>query len=135
MNLALSDPFGLAQDYPEHQTSTLKSGHVTCVRFNRKGDFLAAGRTDGRVVIFDMDVQSVARKLKGHTRQVQSLSWSRCGRYLMTGALDWKVNLWDLASGEILRTVRFDGPILTAELHPHNQYVQRVDLMRIILIS
>ena len=121
MNLALVDPFGLAQDYPEHFESSLKSGHVTCVRFNRKGDFLAAGRTDGRVVIFDMDVGSVARKLKGHTRQIQSLSWSRCGRYLLTSAQDWKVNLWDLADGVALRMVRFEGPVFTAELHPYNQ--------------
>jgi len=121
MNLALNDPFGLAQDYPENQNKTLKSGHVTCVRFNRKGDFLAAGRTDGKVVIFDMDVQSIARKLKGHTRQIQSLSWSRCGRYLLSSAVDWKVNLWDLATGEAIRMVRFDGPLLIAELHPYNQ--------------
>jgi COMPASS component SWD1 len=134
MNLALSDPYSLAQEYPEYQTSTLKSGHVTCVRFNRKGDFLAAGRTDGKVVIFDMDVSSVARKLKGHTRQIQSLSWSRCGRYLLTSAMDWKVNLWDLATGEAIRTVRFEGPVYTAELHPHNQYVLSVFFRKLLTI-
>lgn len=61
MNLALTDPFILAQDCPEALTGKLSksqsthslapadflsqgSGHATCLRFNRKGDFLASGR-------------------------------------------------------------------------------------------
>ena len=49
------------------------SGHATCLRFNRKGDFLASGRVDGTVVIFDIETNGVARKLRGHIRQMQSL--------------------------------------------------------------
>ncbi|KAI9047549.1 hypothetical protein LZ554_008265 [Drepanopeziza brunnea f. sp. 'monogermtubi'] len=120
MNLSLVDPFVLAQDYPESTTRSLRSGHATCVRFNRKGDFLAAGRADGTVVIFDVETNGVARKLKGHTRQVQSLSWSRDGRYLLTSSQDWKCNLWDLQEGRILRMVRFEAPVYIAELHPWN---------------
>jgi WD40 repeat protein len=121
MNLSLTDPFVLAQDYPESTTGSLRSGHATCVRFNRKGDFLAAGRVDGTVVIFDVETNGVARKLKGHTRQVQSLSWSRDGRYLLTSSQDWKCNIWDLSTGSIVRSVRFEAPVYIAELHPWNQ--------------
>ena len=123
MNLSLTDPFVLAQDYPESTTGSLRSGHATCVRFNRKGDFLAAGRVDGVVVLFDVETQGVARKLKGHTRQIQSLSWSRDGRYLLTSSQDWKCNIWDLQDGSIVRTVRFEAPVYIAEFHPWNQYV------------
>jgi len=122
MNLSLTDPFVLAQDYPESTTGSLRSGHATCVRFNRKGDFLAAGRVDGVVVLFDVETQGVARKLKGHTRQIQSLSWSRDGRYLLTSSQDWKCNIWDLQDGSIVRTVRFEAPVYIAEFHPWNQY-------------
>ena len=66
MNLALIDPFQLAQDYPDCLTNELSkllivssrqfpaetaannkglgSGHATILRFNRKGDYLASGR-------------------------------------------------------------------------------------------
>ena len=61
MNLSLIDPFILAQDYPESLTGKLSkyfldgatldangcwkgSGHATCIRFNRRGDYLASGR-------------------------------------------------------------------------------------------
>jgi WD40 repeat protein len=121
MNLSLTDPFVLAQDYPESTSGSLRSGHATCVRFNRKGDFLAAGRVDGTVVIFDVETNGVARKLKGHTRQVQSLSWSRDGRHLLTSSQDWKCNIWDLQTGGIVRSVRFEAPVYIAEMHPWNQ--------------
>ncbi|MCJ1486147.1 chromatin binding protein [Schaereria dolodes] len=120
MNLSLIDPFVLAQDYPDSLTSKLRSGHATCIRFNRKGDFLASGRADGTVVIFDVETNGFARKLRGHTRQIQSLSWSRDGRYLLSSSQDWKCILWDLKDGSRIRTVRFEAPVYIAELHPFN---------------
>lgn len=121
MNLSLVDPFVLSQDYPESVTGSLRSGHTTVIRFNRKGDFLAAGRADGIVVIFDVETNGVARKLKGHTRQIASLSWSRGGRYLLTSSQDWKCNIWDLQDGSIIRSVRFEAPVYLADMHPTDQ--------------
>ncbi|KAF9249999.1 hypothetical protein DTO027I6_9133 [Penicillium roqueforti] len=120
MNLSLVDPFVLAQEYPDTLTEKLSSGHATCLSFNHKGDYLASGRVDGTVVIFDIETNGVARKLQGHTRQIQSLSWSRDGRYLLTSSQDWKCILWDLKDGSRVRTVRFEAPVYIAELHPFN---------------
>ena len=93
-----------------------ESGHSSCIRFNHHGDLLASGRLDGGIAIFDLDTYGVARKLRGHMRQVQSLSWSADDRYLLSASLDWKAILWDLQTGEQLRTVRFEAPIFIAEL-------------------
>ncbi|KAK2784920.1 chromatin binding protein [Emmonsiellopsis sp. PD_33] len=123
MNLALIDPFVLAQDYPDTLTGNLRSGHATCLRFNRKGDFLASGRVDGTVVIFDVETNGVARKLRGHSKQIQSLSWSRDGRYLLSSSQDWKCVLWDMKDGSRVRTVRFEAPVYIAELHPFNHWL------------
>lgn len=120
MNLSLVDPFVLAQDCPEVITGKLRSGHATSIRFSHRGDLLASGRHDGIVVIFDIETSGVARKLCGHTRQIQSLSWSTSDRYLLSAGLDWKVVLWDLQDGSRLRTVRFETAIFIAELHPKN---------------
>lgn len=124
MNLNLVDPFILAQDYPETAAASLRSGHSTCLRFNRKGDLLASGRADGLVVIFDVETNGIARKLRAHTRQIQSLSWSGDGRYLLSSSQDWRVVLWDLGGkngGGVVREVRLDAAIYIAELHPFNQ--------------
>ncbi|MCJ1296494.1 chromatin binding protein [Xylographa carneopallida] len=123
MNLSLIDPFILAQDYPDALTGKLKSGHATCIRFNRKGDFLASGRVDGIIVIFDVETNGVAHKLRGHTRQIQSLSWSRDSRYLLSSSQDWKCVLWNLKDGSKVRTVRFEAPVYIAELHPYNHFL------------
>lgn len=120
MNLSLVDPFMLGNDIPEPHTGSVRSGHAACIRFNRKGDFLASGRVDGTIVIFDIETNGIARKLRGHTRQIQSLSWSRDGRYLLSSAQDWKCILWDLRDGVRLRIVRFEAPVFIAELHPSN---------------
>lgn len=120
MNLLLSDDY-LLQDYPEHITNTIRSGHSTCVRFNRKGDYLASGRVDGTVVIWDLETMGVARKLRGHSKNISSLSWSRCGRYLLSACQAWKAILWDLQDGKRYREVRFRAPVYSAELHPWNQ--------------
>nr|6E29_A Chain A, SWD1-like protein [Thermothelomyces thermophilus]6E29_B Chain B, SWD1-like protein [Thermothelomyces thermophilus]6E29_C Chain C, SWD1-like protein [Thermothelomyces thermophilus]6E29_D Chain D, SWD1-like protein [Thermothelomyces thermophilus] len=121
MNLLLSDDY-LLQDYPENITNTIRSGHSTCVRFNRKGDFLASGRVDGTVVIWDLETMGVARKLRGHSKNITSLSWSRCGRYLLSACQGWKVILWDLQDGKRYREVRFRAPVYGAELHPWNHH-------------
>ncbi|KAL1302672.1 hypothetical protein AAFC00_003036 [Neodothiora populina] len=123
MNLALVDPFILAQDIPEALIARLRSsGTAVCLRFSRQGDLLASGTAKGAIAIFDLETNGVARKLRGHTpgRQVQSLSWSSSGRYLLSSSVDWKGILWDLKDGSRIRTINFGAPVFIAELHPSN---------------
>lgn len=125
MNRLINDDYLRLQDYPEHITNTIRSGHSTCVRFNRKGDYLASGRVDGTVVIWDLDTMGVARKLRGHAKSVSSLSWSPCGRYLLSTSHACDAILWRLQDGSRYRTVgfRYNAPVFAAELHPLHQYV------------
>lgn len=121
MNLALVDPFVLAQDIPETLIARLRSsGQAVCIRFSHRGDLLASGTAKGTIAIFDLETNGVARKLRGHTngRTVQSLSWSQDGRYLLSSSVDWKVVLWDLKDGSRVRTLNLGAPVYIAELHP-----------------
>ena len=174
MNLALTDPFILAQDYPEALTGKL-SPYIYLTETSRNANVFAcriwsrylpsiqsqggspcfrsskslcvtclplvdhSPKVDGAIVIFDVETSEVARKLRGHTRQIQSIrydrkiycryhlltytSWSRDGRYLLSSSQDWKCILWDLKDGTRARIVRFEAPVYIAELHPYNQYV------------
>ena len=123
MNLPLTDPTLLAQDIPDSLTARLRSsGQAVCIRFSHAGDLLASGTAKGTIAIFDLETNGVARKLKGHTagRTVQSLSWERSGRYLLSSSIDWKVILWDLKDGSRVRAVSLGAPVYIAELHPRN---------------
>lgn len=125
MNLPLSDPVLLAQDIPEILTARLRpSGQAVCIRFSHRGDLLAAGTAKGTIAIFDLETNGVARKLKGHTtgRTVQSLSWEKSGRYLLSSSIDWKVILWDLKDGSRVRTVNMGAPVYIADLHPKDHF-------------
>lgn len=124
MNLLLADPEEAIENI-DHitNTNTIRSGHSTCLRFNKAGDFLASGRVDGTVVVWDIETMGVARKMRGHNKSITSLSWSRCGRYLLSACQGWKVILWDLKDGQRCREVRFRAPAYIAELHPTNAFV------------
>ncbi|KAK5714374.1 chromatin binding protein [Elasticomyces elasticus] len=123
MNLPLTDPVLLAQDIPESLVARLRSsGQAVCLRFSWAGDLLASGTAKGTIAIFDLETHGVARKLKGHTngRTVQSLSWEKSGRYLLSSSIDWKVILWDLKDGSRVRVLSLGAPVYIAELHPAN---------------
>ncbi|KAF9362979.1 hypothetical protein BGX34_005111 [Mortierella sp. NVP85] len=72
MNLGLLDPF--EQDFPEVIEDTLENGPAVTVRFNRRGTLLAAGCSDGTIIIWDFDTRGVSRTLIGHVKIVTSLS-------------------------------------------------------------
>ncbi|AQZ17121.1 SWD1 (YAR003W) [Zygosaccharomyces parabailii] len=116
-NLLLQDPFSVLKEYPDKLTYNLENPfHTECVRFSPRGDYLALGCSNGSVVIYDMDtfrpICVLGILMGAHTRSVQSISWSPGGRYLLTGARDRTVKLWDLAeAGRPLKEARFDSPI------------------------
>jgi COMPASS component SWD1 len=104
--------------YPSHVIQGAENG----CSFSHRGDLLASGTAKGTIAIFDLETNGVARKLKGHTagRTVQSLSWEKSGRYLLSSSIDWKVILWDLQDGSRVRVCKLGAPVYIAELHPQN---------------
>ncbi|KAF9084337.1 hypothetical protein BGX23_010597 [Mortierella sp. AD031] len=121
MNLELLDPF--EQDFPEVIEDTLEDGPAVKVRFNRRGTLLAAGCSDGTIVIWDFDTRGVSRSLLGHVKPITSLSWSRNGRHLLSSSKDWSCIVWDLLTGSKKHTIRFDTVVLNAQFHPKNNSV------------
>ncbi|KAF9375950.1 hypothetical protein BGX21_003648, partial [Mortierella sp. AD011] len=53
---------------------TLEDGPAVTVRFNRRGTLLAAGCSDGTIVVWDFDTRGVSRSLIGHVKTITSLS-------------------------------------------------------------
>lgn len=132
MNLSLVDPFALAQEFPDTLSTTLQFGHATCIKFSPNGDYLASGLVDGGIVIFDLDTYGVLASLRGHTRPIESLSWSHTNRYLLSAGRDWKCTVWDLGArgttgswgvggGKIKLVVNLEAPIWTAQFNPRNE--------------
>ncbi|KAG7888212.1 hypothetical protein KL908_005268 [Ogataea polymorpha] len=122
MNLSLLDPFAVAKEYPDILAQTLAYGHSTQVRYSYKGDYLASGLIDGIILIIDTDTNSTIQVLRDHTRAITSLTWSSCGRYLLSSSKDWKVNLWDLGTCKVIRSYNFEGPVWCSVMNPQNHF-------------
>ena len=118
MNLALITPDHT--ELPEVVETTLKisgGADVLTTAFNKRGNLLAGGCSDGRVVVWDFDTYGIARELRGHAGPVTSVSWTRSSRRVLSSADDTLI-VWEVLGGVELLRVRLDGPVHHAALHP-----------------
>ena len=97
MNLALIDPFELHNELPEMIEAKLQvSGAVVVCAFNRRGNLLAGGCSDNRVVVWDFETHGVARVLEAHTGSVTAVSWTRSSRRLLSASVDGSLIMWEV---------------------------------------
>ncbi|KIJ70363.1 hypothetical protein HYDPIDRAFT_35755 [Hydnomerulius pinastri MD-312] len=124
MNASLLNPFTIT--HPTTVQTSLVSG-ASFARFDPSAKFLAAARSDGSAVIWDLDTRATIRWCEGHVKGVTAVDWSRNSRYILTASKDWNIIIWDLASPSDppLRhaTIRFDAPVVAASFHPRNSRI------------
>ena len=66
-------------------------------------EYIAMGCTDGTVRLWNQSTRTT-KILNGHKGWVQTLTFSPQGNHLLTGSKDSTAILWDIATGESLRT-------------------------------
>jgi WD40 repeat protein len=71
------------------------------------GKYIAVGRTGNSARLIDFKTGKVYKTLRGHRTMVISLSFSNDSKYLATGGVDGKVIIWDVESGDAVRTFTF----------------------------
>ncbi len=78
---------------------------IQSVDISLDGKFIAAGGDDNIVYIIDRETGKIRYKLKGHTDRVNTVWFSHDGHYLMSGAQDVTIRLWDWVKGKELATL------------------------------
>ncbi len=81
---------------PEYRCSG-DLGYGTCVRFSPNGSALAAGTSDGYLVLWDADTARVRRAFRAHAGAVNGLDFSAEGRSLATAGSDGVTRVWRVA--------------------------------------
>ena len=66
---------------PEQIETSLDDGLARCASFNKRGNLLAAGCNDGRVVVWDFETKGIVKMLIGHVHPVTSV---RCVHTLLS---------------------------------------------------
>lgn len=126
MNQSFLNPF-VTPSVPESVHQIIAPGTQTaclCARFNPRGlfagQYIASGRADAGVAIYDLETRGMIRYLEGHVKAVTSVAWSYTGRFLVSASADWNVVIWDLKPypAARLRTVRFDAPVTQVSFAP-----------------
>lgn len=98
------------QNGPIHEFSNLPVHRVDFsqedyapVAFSPDGKFVAFGRADGIVTIFDLEKKEAITHFEGHQKQINDLAFSPDGKYLLSGSTDGTAKLW-LLDGTPIQT-------------------------------
>jgi len=85
-------------DYPKQlqKIFPIEQGLASCCSFNRRGKYLAVGNQDGTINIWDFETHSIIKQLIYHNHYVNSVSWSRNSRKLLSSDNDGNLILWNL---------------------------------------
>jgi WD40 repeat protein len=71
---------------------------TSCMKISPNGRFLALGRENGEIKLWDAEKEKVIATLRGHTGLVKSLAFSANSKLLASGSDDRMVMLWELVS-------------------------------------
>uniref|UniRef100_A0AC35U1Y4 WD_REPEATS_REGION domain-containing protein n=1 Tax=Rhabditophanes sp. KR3021 TaxID=114890 RepID=A0AC35U1Y4_9BILA len=112
--------------YPEEVECKIDTqGSVACCfKYNRFGSIFAVGCLDGRIFLYNQnDIRkSIARQLTGHTAAVNSLSFSRDSRSLVSASHDSQVIIWDIEEGCPLKQFKINHYASQALFNPRNSF-------------
>ena len=81
-----------ANPLPDHK------GGVACLAFEKTGKRLASGRSDGAIILWDLE-KGKPETLKAHQRGVRTLAFAASGK-LASGSEDGTIRIWDTATGK-----------------------------------
>lgn len=90
----------------------------TIVKPSQKRGYVAAGASDGTLMILDPDTWSVVFRYKYHALPIIDMNWSENGEYIITVSADWQVCVWSTLERRVVKA--FDLEINPASVSFHN---------------
>ena len=92
---------------------------VTALAFDRKGDRIASGASDGTVSIWDVTDGDRLATMAAHADAIEGLTFTPDGLRLVTGGSDASLRFWDAQTGALLREdTEFDAEVIGPTFSP-----------------
>lgn len=91
--------------------------------FSPDGRLLAHGTERGIILLWDLESQTVVRRLEGHSDSVTGLSFSPDGSLLASSARDSSVKIWNVSEGVARRTIPYGFETYSVAFSPDGQHL------------
>ncbi|XP_013994136.1 WD repeat-containing protein 36-like [Salmo salar] len=104
---------------------------------HRDSGMLAIALDDFTLNVLDVETKRIVRKFSGHRGQVNDMSFSPDGRWLITAAMDCTIRTWDLPSGCLVDCFLVDSAAVSLTMSPTGDFLasSHVDSLGIYLWS
>jgi WD40 repeat protein/class 3 adenylate cyclase/tRNA A-37 threonylcarbamoyl transferase component Bud32/energy-coupling factor transporter ATP-binding protein EcfA2 len=94
-------------------------GYTPCMAINRQSPLMAADQNDGTVAIVNLRTLRHIRTLPARDGSISAaIAFTPDGRTLITGGVNRHVTVWDVATGRVIRTLRFADPVWSVTVSP-----------------
>ena len=92
--------------FAQQPTILRHGGSVQTVKFSPvDNSLLASAGDDTTIKIWNLQDNTIATTLRGHSRKIHSVAFSPDGTLLASGSDDWTFRLWDVEAGEHIATL------------------------------
>lgn len=96
------------------RTKQATGNSMTFIDVSGDNKLIAAGLDNDSVGLFDTASGQLMKRLSGHKEQVKLVAFSEDGSKLISAGFDDTYQLWDVSTGEILKTMSHPGtPMMT----------------------
>ena len=75
------------------------------VVFHPKENILASCSADKSIKLWNLDTGTELSTMNAHSDWVRAVSWSTCGKWLVSGGDDKKINIYDAQTFQVKRSL------------------------------
>ncbi|XP_051958098.1 WD repeat-containing protein 36 [Xyrauchen texanus] len=90
---------------------------------HRDSGMLAIALDNFTVHILDMETRRIVRRFSGHRGQVNDMTFSPDGRWLITASMDCTIRTWDLPSGSLVDCFLVDAAAVSLSMSPTGNFL------------
>ncbi|XP_030049327.1 WD repeat-containing protein 36 [Microcaecilia unicolor] len=107
------------------------------VFLQRDSAMLGIASDDFSISVVDIEIRKIVRKFSGHKGQINDMTFSPDGRWLITASMDCCIKVWDLPSGCLIDCFMMDSAALSITMSPTGDFLasSHVDDLGICLWS
>uniref|UniRef100_A0A8C1EBX2 WD repeat domain 36 n=1 Tax=Cyprinus carpio carpio TaxID=630221 RepID=A0A8C1EBX2_CYPCA len=104
---------------------------------HRDSGMLAIALDEFTIHILDMETRRTVRRFSGHRGQINDMTFSPDGRWLITASMDCTIRTWDLPSGSLVDCFLVDAAAVSLSMSPTGNFLasSHVDGLGIYLWS